>query len=209
MSLCCACKQISFPPYIDDALKKQHWKKFKYLKIKLYTKVTKRLQWKKIGKGYRIKNSWFPKRIFYTLFYEILDKKQLLFWIMQVNEFRMEWSRKLNLSGWLNMVNLWCFSVLFKESCKKKNEFSKRPSRCQWIILIKIWYEKDMIMEICFVIACSCRVCTQNYCKLTNYSKSLQNGLLINKPILLIEIENCPLSRVLFSFSVQSDSVFF
>lgn len=209
MSLCCACKQISFPPYIDDALKKkQHWKKFKYLKIKLYTKVTKRLQWKKIGKSYRIKNSWFPKRIFYTPFYEILDKKQLLFWIMQVNEFRMEWSRKRNLSGWLNMVNLWCFSVLFKESCKK-NEFSKRPSRCQWIILIKIWYEKDMIMEICFVIACSCRVCTQNYCKLTNYSKSLQNGLLINKPILLIEIENCPLSRVLFSFSVQSDSVFF
>lgn len=60
-----------------------------------------------------------------------------------------------------------------------------------------------------FFIACSCRVCTQNYCKLTNYSKSLQNGLLINKPILLIEIENCPLSRVLFSFSVQSDSVFF
>lgn len=54
---------------------------------------------KKIGKGYRIKNSWFPKRIFYMLFYEILDKKQLLFWIMQVNEFRMEWSRKLNLSG--------------------------------------------------------------------------------------------------------------
>lgn len=111
--------------------------------------------------------------------------------------------------GGVDMVNLWCFSVLFKESCKKKNEFSKRPSRCQWIILIKIWYEKDMIMEICFVIACSCRVCTQNYCKLTNYSKSLQNGLLINKPILLIEIENCPLSRVLFSFSVQSDSVFF
>lgn len=122
MSLCCACKQISFPPYIDDALKnkKTALKKFKYLKIKLYKKVTKKVTMKKIGKGYRIKNSWFPKRIFYMLFYEILDKKQLLFWIMQVNEFRMEWSRKLNLSGWLNMVNLWCFSVLFKESCKKK-----------------------------------------------------------------------------------------
>lgn len=177
----------------------------------MYKKVTKKVTMKKIGKGYRIKNSWFPKRIFYMLFYEILDKKQLLFWIIQVNEFQMEWSRKLNLSGGGggDMVNLWCFSVLFKESCKKKNDFSKRPSRCQWIILIKIWYEKDIVMEICFVIACSCRVCTQNYCKLTNYSKSLQNGLLINKPILLIEIENCPLSRVLFSFSVQSDSVFF
>lgn len=74
-------------------------KKFKYLKIKLYKKVTKKVTMKKIGKGYRIKNSWFPKRIFYTLFYEILDKKQLLFWIMQVNEFQMEWSQKLNLSG--------------------------------------------------------------------------------------------------------------
>lgn len=81
MSLCCACKQISFPPYIDDALKnkKTALKKFKYLKIKLYKKVTKKVTMKKIGKGYRIKNSWFPKRIFYTLFYEILDKKQLLF----------------------------------------------------------------------------------------------------------------------------------
>lgn len=84
-------------------------KKFKYLKIKLYKKVTKKVTMKKIGKGYRIKNSWFPKQIFYTLFYEILDKKQLLFWIMQVNEFQMEWSRKLNLSGGFEYGKLMVF----------------------------------------------------------------------------------------------------
>lgn len=57
-----------------------------------------------------------------------------------------------------------------------------------------------------FFIACSCRVCTQNYCKLTNYSKSLQNGLLINKPILLIEIENCPGFYFRLAFKVTAYS---
>lgn len=32
--------------------------------------------------------------------------------------------------GGVDMVNLWCFFVLFKELCKKKNEFFKRFFRC-------------------------------------------------------------------------------
>lgn len=63
MSLCCACKQISFPPYIDDALKnkKTALKKFKYLKIKLYKKVTKKVTMKKNWEGLPYKKLLVPK----------------------------------------------------------------------------------------------------------------------------------------------------